>query len=64
MDRDVYIRNHIVSILVGYSWKGLDYATISELADAITQAVLEADDAWQADSCCEQVVNVSEDIPQ
>ncbi len=65
IDRDIYLRNHVMGVLVSYSGKGLSYSNMAELADAITQAVIEGDSKWQEENLCEQVRDmVDEDIPQ
>jgi len=66
VDRDIYIRNHVMGVLVSYSGKGLNYSNMSELADSITEAVLEGDSKWQEERLCEEVrsVHLEEDIPQ
>ena len=68
LDRDVFIRNHVMGVLVSYSGKGLSYSNMGELADSITEAVLEGDHLWQQERCCEQMREMTgeldEDIPQ
>lgn len=67
MDRDVYLRNHVMGVLVSYSGKGLTYANMGELADSITEAVIEGHDKWQNENLCAQVrdmVDNDEDVPQ
>lgn len=64
LDRDIYLRNHVMGVLVSYKDKGLNYANMGELADAITQAVIEGDDKWREENLCEQVREMSEDVPQ
>jgi hypothetical protein len=64
LDRDVYLRNHVMGVLVSYSGKGLSYSNIPELADALTEAVIEGDQKWQNENLCEQVLEMGEDVPQ
>ncbi len=68
LDRDVYLRNYIMGVLASYSNKGLNYSNMGELADSLTQAVIEGDLAWQAEHCCEVVRSVCPelelDVPQ
>lgn len=64
LDRDIYLRNHVMGVLVTYSGKGLSYSNMSELADAVTEAVIEGDRKWQEENCCEQVLAMGEDVPQ
>lgn len=65
LDRDVYLRNHVMGVLVSYSGKGLSYSNMSELADALTEAVIEGDQKWQNENLCAQVRDmVDEDVPQ
>lgn len=67
MDREVFIRNHVMGVLVSFSGKGLTYANMGELADSITEAVLEGDLLWNQERCCEEIrsySDVEEDIPQ
>jgi hypothetical protein len=64
LDRDVYLRNHVMGVLVSYSGKGLSYSNMGELADSITEAVIEGDRNWQNENLCEQVLEMGEDIPQ
>lgn len=68
MDRDVFIRNHVMGVLVSFSGKGLTYANMGELADSITEAVMEGEDLWRQEKLCEEVRmmgdDVNEDIPQ
>jgi len=64
-DRDMFIRNHVMGVLVFHQMKGLTYANMGELADAITEAVIIGDIAWEAHRCCDQVMDLGmEDIPQ
>jgi len=66
LDRDIYLRNHVIGVLVYFSGKGLSYANMGELADSITEAVLEGDHKWQEENLCQQVrdmVDVDEDVP-
>lgn len=60
LDRDIYLRNHVMGVLVSFSDKGLNYLNMGDLADSITEAVIEGDRKWQHERCCEQM----EDIPQ
>lgn len=55
LDRDIYLRNYVIGVLVSYSGKGLSYANMGELADALTEAVIEGHDKWQDENLCEQV---------
>jgi hypothetical protein len=64
LDRDIYLRNHVMGVLVTYSGKGLSYSNMGELADSITEAVIEGDRNWQNENLCEQVLEMGEDIPQ
>lgn len=64
LDRDIYLRNHVMGVLVTYSGKGLSYSNMGELADAITEAVIEGDEKWRNESLCEQVLEMGEDVPQ
>ncbi len=64
LDRDVYLRNHVMGVLVTYTDRGLHYSNMGELADAVTQAVIEGDRKWQNESLCAQVLEMTEDIPQ
>lgn len=68
IDRDIYLRNHVMSVLVCHTGKGLHYDSIGALADDITSAVIEGDSAWQEQKCCEQLREMSgeidEDVPQ
>lgn len=68
LDRDIYLRNHIMGVLASYSAKGLSYSNMGELADSLTEAVIEGDRAWQAENCCQEVMAISgcyeEDVPQ
>lgn len=65
LDRDVYLRNHVMGVLVSYSGKGLNYSNMSELADALTEAIIEGDQKWQNENLCAQVRDmVDEDTPQ
>lgn len=59
LDRDVYLRNHVMGVLVTYRARGLDYSNMSELADSITEAVIDGDLKWNAEYC-----SVMGDIPQ
>lgn len=63
-DRDICIRNHVMGVLVSYSGKGLSYSNMAELAEAITEAVMEGDRKWLEENCCEQILSMGEDIPQ
>ena len=62
--RDIYLRNYVMGVLVSYSDKGLNYSNMGELADSITQAVIEGDSKWQEEHLCEQVLEMGEDVPQ
>jgi hypothetical protein len=64
LDRDIYLRNHVMGVLVSYSGKGLVYSNMGELADAITQAVIEGDHKWKNENLCEQDLENGEDVPQ
>lgn len=65
LDRDVYLRNYVMGVLVVYSGKGLAYSNLGELADAVTEAVIEGDRKWQDENLCEQMLEMGqEDIPQ
>jgi hypothetical protein len=64
LDRDIYLRNHVMGVLVTYSGKGLSYSNMGELADAVTEAVIEGDRKWQNEHLCEQVLEMGEDVPQ
>jgi hypothetical protein len=64
LDRDIYLRNHVMGVLVTYSGKGLSYSNMGELADAVTEAVMEGDRKWQEENLCEQVLGMGEDVPQ
>jgi hypothetical protein len=64
LDRDIYLRNHVMGVLVSYSGKGLTYSNMGELADSITAAVIEGDEKWRNESLCEQISEMGEDIPQ
>lgn len=66
LDRDIYLRNYVMGVLVSYSSKGLSYANMGELADALTEAVIEGYDKWQDEHLCEQVRGMAydEDVPQ
>ena len=68
LDRDIYLRNHIMGVLASYSAKGLNYSNMAELADSLTEAVIEGDRAWQAENCCVEIMAISgnfdEDVPQ
>jgi len=64
LDRDIYLRNYVMGVLVSYSDKGLNYSNMGELADSITQAVIEGDSKWQEEHLCEQVLEMGEDVPQ
>ncbi len=68
LDRDIYLRNHVLGVLVAYSCKGLSYSKLLELADSITEAVIEGDRNWQDQSCCNQLMemtgNLDNDVPQ
>jgi len=66
LDRDIYLRNHVMGVLVSFSGKGLSYSNMGELADSITEAVLEGDRKWQEENLCEQfrdMVDADEDVP-
>jgi hypothetical protein len=56
LERDIYLRNYVMGVLVSYSDKGLSYSNMSELADDLTNAVIEGDKKWQAEQL--------EDVPQ
>jgi hypothetical protein len=60
LDRDIYLRNYVMGVLVSYSDKGLSYSNMGELADSITEAVIEGDEKWRNESLCEQVLEMSE----
>jgi len=62
-DRDVFIRNHVMGVLVFHQMKGLNYTNMGELADAITEAVIIGDIAWEQQRCCEQILQIEEDVP-
>jgi hypothetical protein len=64
LDRDIYLRNYVMGVLVSYSDKGLSYSNMGELADSITEAVIEGDEKWRNESLCEQVLEMGEDVPQ
>lgn len=65
LDRDLYLRNHVMGVLVSYTNKGLSYSNMSELADDITQSVIEGDRKWHEENCLEQLRAISnEDVPQ
>ena len=67
MDRDVYLRNHVMGVLVTYSDKGFSYAGMGELADAITESVIEGDRKWHEANCCDQILDIAvcdQDLPQ
>lgn len=67
LDRDVCLRNHVMGVLVTYTNKGLHYNNMGELADAVTEAVIEGDRKWQQENCCEQIKSMSldyQDVPQ
>ena len=66
LDRDVCIRNHVMGVLAFHCEKGLDLANLGELADSITEAVIEGDMKWQDDNLCEQMLEMAlnEDVPQ
>jgi hypothetical protein len=56
-----------MGVLVSFSGKGLTYANMGELADSITEAVLEGDLLWNQERCCEELrsySDIEEDIPQ
>jgi hypothetical protein len=57
-ERETYIRNHIMGVLVTYRDKGLNYSNMGELADSLLDAVVDGDTKWHADR--QQL----EDIPQ
>jgi hypothetical protein len=64
LDRDIYLRNYVMGVLVSYSDKGLSYSNMGELADSITEAVIEGDEKWRNESLCEQVLEMGDDVPQ
>ena len=67
LDRDVVIRNHVMGVLVDYSARGLKYSNFGELADAITQAVIEGERKWHEDMCVHQLTEMTqvlEDVQQ
>ncbi len=67
LDRDVYLRNHVMGVLVSYSGKGLTHSNMGELADSITEAVIEGDRAWQEENLFEQMRDMGmgeDDVPQ
>jgi hypothetical protein len=55
LKRDICIRNHILGVLLSYSDKGLSYTAISELANSITEAVIEGYSKWKDDNVCEEI---------
>ena len=65
LDRDLYLRNHVMGVLVSYSNKGLNYSNMGELANDITESVIEGDRKWHEEYCIEQMRAISnEDFPQ
>lgn len=58
--REIYIRNHVIGVLVSYSNKGLHYSNMGELANSITDAVIESDTKWHE----EYNRTAEEDVPQ
>lgn len=64
LDRDIYLRNHVMGVLAVYSERGLSFSNMGELADSITEAVIEGDRKWHEENCCEQVMELGDDIPQ
>lgn len=63
LDRDIYLRNHVMGVLVSYSDKGLNYSNMGELANAITEAVIQGEDKWQEEMLCEQIREMGVDAP-
>lgn len=67
LDRDVYLRNHVMGVLVSCYEKGFTPSIIGELADEITQSVIEGDRKWHEANCCEQILDIAvcdQDVPQ
>jgi hypothetical protein len=68
LDRDIYIRKYVMGVLSIYSEKGLTFSNMGELADSITEAVLEGDRIWQEQRLCQEMRELGgqleEDIPQ
>ncbi len=62
LDRDVYLRNYIMGVLVFHSEKGLNYGNMGALADSLTEAMIQADDKWREESLCEQFRAVTHDL--
>lgn len=62
IDRDIYLRNHIVGVLVAFSGKGLSCSNMGELADSITEAVIEGDLRWKEESISEQFQEIMDSL--
>lgn len=65
LDRDVYLRNYVMGVLVSYSDKGLNYSNMGELADDLTKAVIEGHEKWLSEN--QEEINMAyleEDVPQ
>lgn len=62
IERDIYLRNHVMGVLVTFSSKGLSYSNMSELADSITEAVIEGDFRWKEESISEQIQDIMDEL--
>lgn len=52
LDRDMCLRNHVMGVLVTYRSQGLTFNNMGELADAVTEAVIEGDRKWHEEYYC------------
>lgn len=67
LDRDVYLRNYVLGVLVNHTGKLISHEIIGDLATNITEAVIQGDSIWHEEKLCEEVCemgNFEEDIPQ
>ena len=58
VDRNVYLRNHILGVLIAHMGKMIFHGNMGSLADELTQVVLDADSKWQHKNLCQQMLEV------
>ncbi len=59
LDKDVYLRNHVVGVLASFSGKTLNNETIDDLGASLTQAVIDAELRWNKRKCCTEIKALS-----
>lgn len=67
VEREVYLRNHILGILVSHAGDKLAGSFIGELTTELTETVIDADFHWNELRLCEEMsemMDYVEDVPQ